>query len=152
NRRPLATRKGAPNAYLIRRAEPADWFAAEGPMSWSLNIGTIAGTAVRVDVTFLLFLGWVFAASWVTGGAGASWQGLACLGLVFACGGPPDFGPTFTARPSGGPTPDVTLLPIGGVARLERIPEEPYEEFLVAIAGPLVNVAIAIALILLAGA
>ena len=37
-------------------------------MSWSLNIGTIAGTAVRVHVTFLLFLGWIFGASWVAGG------------------------------------------------------------------------------------
>ena len=38
-------------------------------MSWSLNIGTIAGTAVRIHVTFLLFLGWIFVASWVAGGA-----------------------------------------------------------------------------------
>ena len=121
-------------------------------MSWSLNIGTIAGTAVRVHVTFLLFLGWIFAASWVSGGADAAWQGLAFLVLLFACVVAHEFGHIFTARVFGVSTPDVTLLPIGGVARLERIPEEPYEEFLVAIAGPLVNVAIAIALIMLAGA
>src|SRR5262245_57326636 len=121
-------------------------------MSWSLNIGTIAGTAVRVHVTFLLFLGWIFAASWVAGGADAAWQGLAFLVLLFACVVAHEFGHIFTARAFGVSTPDVTLLPIGGVARLERIPEEPYEEFLVAIAGPLVNVAIAVALILIAGA
>src|SRR3989475_9385854 len=121
-------------------------------MSWSLNIGTIAGTAVRVHVTFLLFLGWIFAASWVAGGADAAWQGLAFLVLLFACVVAHEFGHIFTARAFGVSTPDVTLLPIGGGSRLQRIPEEPYEEFLVAIAGPLVNVAIAIGLIMLAGA
>jgi Zn-dependent protease/CBS domain-containing protein len=121
-------------------------------MSWSLNIGTIAGTAIRVHITFLLFLGWIFAASWIAGGPDAAWQGLIFLVLLFACVVAHEFGHIFTARAFGVSTPDVTLLPIGGVARLERIPEEPYEEFLVAIAGPLVNVAIAIALILIAGA
>ena len=121
-------------------------------MSWSLNIGTIAGTAVRVHVTFLLFLGWIFGASWVAGGPEAAWQALAFLVLLFACVVAHEFGHIFTARAFGVFTPDVTLLPIGGVARLERIPEAPYEEFLVAIAGPLVNVAITIALIAVAGA
>ena len=121
-------------------------------MSWSLNIGTIAGTAVRVHVTFLLFLAWIFAASWVAGGPEAAWQGLVFLLLLFACVVAHEFGHIFTARAFGVSTPDVTLLPIGGVARLERIPEEPYEEFLVAIAGPLVNVAITVALVLIAGA
>ena len=63
-----------------------------------------------------------------------------------------EFGHIFTARAFGVPTPYVTLLPIGGVAQLERIPEEPGQEFLIAIAGPLVNVVITILLVLLAGA
>jgi stage IV sporulation protein FB len=62
------------------------------------------------------------------------------------------FGHIFTARGFGVSTPDVILLPIGGVARLERIPEQPSEEFLIAIAGPAVNVAIAAVLVVVAGA
>jgi stage IV sporulation protein FB len=121
-------------------------------MSWSLTIGTIAGTAIRVHITFLLFLGWIFAASWISSGADAAWQSLIFLLLLFACVVAHEFGHIFTARGFGVRTPDVVLLPIGGVARLERIPEEPFEEFLIAIAGPLVNVAIALALVFLAGA
>ena len=54
-------------------------------MSWSLNIGTIAGTAVRVHITFLLFLGWIFASSWITGGPQAAWAALIFMVLLFAC-------------------------------------------------------------------
>lgn len=121
-------------------------------MSWSLNIGSIAGTAIRVHVTFLLFLAWIFFASYATGGAGAAISSLVFLLLLFACVVAHEFGHIFTARRFGVQTPDVTLLPIGGVARLERIPEKPSEEFLIAIAGPLVNVAIALGLMVLAGA
>src|SRR6266487_3815830 len=121
-------------------------------MGWSVNIGTIAGTAVRIHVTFLLFLVWIFVASYMSGGPQAAWQSLAFMLLLFACVLAHEFGHIFTARAFGVSTPDVVLLPIGGVARLERIPEEPWEEFLVAIAGPLVNVAIALALVLIAGA
>jgi Zn-dependent protease/CBS domain-containing protein len=63
-----------------------------------------------------------------------------------------EFGHIFMARRFGVTTPTVTLLPIGGVAQLERIPEKPFEEFLVAVAGPAVNVAIAAVLVLLFGA
>jgi stage IV sporulation protein FB len=118
-------------------------------MSWSLKIGSVAGTAVRVHITFLLFLAWIFGVSYVSGGAEAAWNGLLFIVLLFLCVLLHEFGHIFTARAFGVRTPDVVLLPIGGVARLERIPERPSEEFLVAIAGPAVNVVIA--LILLAG-
>jgi Zn-dependent protease/CBS domain-containing protein len=121
-------------------------------MPWSLNIGSIAGTAVRIHVTFLLFLVWIFAASYFSGGAQAAWNGLLFIILLFVCVLAHEFGHIFTARAFGVATPDVTLLPIGGVARLERIPEKPHEEFLVAVAGPAVNVVIAVALVAVAGA
>jgi Zn-dependent protease/CBS domain-containing protein len=121
-------------------------------MSWSLSIGRIAGTAVRIHVTFVLFLVWIFAANYFTGGATAAWNGVVFMILLFLCVLAHEFGHVFTARAFGVNTPDVTLLPIGGVARLERIPEEPGQEFLIAIAGPLVNVAIALVLLVFAGA
>jgi stage IV sporulation protein FB len=121
-------------------------------MSWSLNIGKVAGTVVRVHITFLLFLAWIFAASYASGGAATAWDSLAFMVLLFLCVLLHEFGHIFTARAFGVPTPFVTLLPIGGVAQLERIPEEPGQEFLIAIAGPLVNVAITVALVLFAGA
>jgi stage IV sporulation protein FB len=121
-------------------------------MGWSLNIGRIAGTEIRVHITFLLFLIWIFAASYASGGADAAWSSVVFILLVFTCVVAHEFGHIFTARAFGVQTPDVTLLPIGGVARLERIPEDPWQEFLIAIAGPLVNVAIALVLMAFAGA
>jgi len=121
-------------------------------MSWSVSIGRIAGTEVRIHLTFLLFLIWIWVASYTTGGAGAAWSGLAFMILLFACVLAHEFGHILTARAFGVATPDVTLLPIGGVARLERIPEEPRQELLIAVAGPAVNVVIALLLVAVAGA
>jgi stage IV sporulation protein FB len=121
-------------------------------MSWSISIGRIAGTAVRIHVTFLLFLVWIFAANYVSSGAEQAWQGLAFMLLLFLCVLLHEFGHIFAARRFGVNTPDVTLLPIGGVARLERIPEKPSEELVIAIAGPAVNVVIAILLVAVGGA
>jgi Zn-dependent protease/CBS domain-containing protein len=117
-------------------------------MPWSLNIGKIGGTEIRIHVTFLLFLAWIWAASYMSGGADAAWSGLLFMVLLFLCVLVHEFGHILAARAFGVSTRDVTLLPIGGVARLERFPEEPWEEFLIAIAGPMVNVAIVLALIL----
>jgi Zn-dependent protease/CBS domain-containing protein len=121
-------------------------------MSWSLNIGRVAGTVVRVHLTFLLFLAWIFAASYAASGAQAAWQTVVFMVLLFLCVLLHEFGHILTARAFGVATPYVTLLPIGGVAQLERIPEEPWEEFLIAIAGPLVNVVITIVLVYVGGA
>jgi Zn-dependent protease/CBS domain-containing protein len=124
----------------------------EVSMRWSLHIGTIAGTAVRVHITFLLFLVWIFAADYASGGPDEAWTGLLFMLLLFGCVLAHEFGHIFTARAFGVATPDVTLLPIGGVARLERIPEEPRQELLIAVAGPAVNVVIALGLVVFAGA
>lgn len=121
-------------------------------MSWSLNIGTVAGTAIRVHVTFLLLLAWIFGIDYIAGGLQAAWNGLVFIVLLFLCVLLHEFGHIFTARAFGIRTPDVILLPIGGVSRLERIPEQPRQEFLVTIAGPMVNVAIALILVFIGGA
>jgi stage IV sporulation protein FB len=125
---------------------------SEVVMSWSLSIGKIAGTVVRIHITFLLFLAWIFAAGYAKGGGTEAWDSVIFMVLLFACVLLHEFGHIFTARGFGVATPYVTLLPIGGVAQLERIPEQPGQEFLIAIAGPLVNVAIALLLIGFGGA
>jgi stage IV sporulation protein FB len=121
-------------------------------MSWSLNIGRVAGTVVRIHITFLLFLAWIFAASYAASGAAAAWDALTFIVILFVCVLLHEFGHIFTARAFGVSTPYVTLLPIGGVSQLEHIPENPRQEFLIAIAGPMVNIAITLLLVFLAGA
>ena len=112
-------------------------------MTWSVKIGEIGGTAIRVHLTFLLLLAWIWLMHYQIGGAPAAWEGVIFVLLVFLCVLLHEFGHVFAARLYGVRTPDVTLLPIGGVARLERMPERPREELVVALAGPLVNVVIA---------
>jgi Zn-dependent protease/CBS domain-containing protein len=120
-------------------------------MSWSLNIGRVAGTVVRIHITFIIFLAWIFATNYAAGGLPNAWNSVIFVLLLFFCVLLHEFGHIFTARAFGVTTPYVTLLPIGGVAQLERIPEEAGQEFLIAIAGPLVNIIIA-GLLILAGA
>ena len=120
-------------------------------MGWSLMIGRIAGTAIRIHITFLIFIAWIWGASYIAEGPAAAWNGLVFVILLFLCVLAHEFGHIFAARAYGIETPDVTLLPIGGVARLARIPEEPIQELLVALAGPAVNVAIAVVLLVLTG-
>lgn len=121
-------------------------------MPWSITVGNIAGTAIRIHVTFLLFLVWIGAAYYRQGGAGAAWEGVVFVVLLFLCVLLHELGHVFAARRYGVKTPDITLWPFGGIANLERIPERPAEELVVAIAGPLVNVVIAAVLLAVLGA
>lgn len=115
-------------------------------MTWSYRIGRIAGTDIKVHVTFVLLLVWYAFAAWRSAGFGAALAGVLFLLALFACVLLHEFGHILTARRFGVRTPDVILLPIGGVARLERIPDEPKQELLIAVAGPLVTLGIALAL------
>ena len=115
-------------------------------MSWSFRLFRIAGTDVKVHVTFLFFLGWLTVNAYREGGKVAAVVSAAFLLAVFACILLHEFGHILMARRFGVRTPDVILLPIGGMARLERIPEEPRQELLIALAGPVVTLAIAGAL------
>ena len=118
-------------------------------MSWSFPIGRLFGSEIRIHVTFLLLLAWIGISHYQQGGAQAAFQGLAFILALFACVVAHEFGHALAARRYGIRTPDITLLPIGGLARLERMPEKPGQEIVVALAGPAVNVVIAAALILI---
>ncbi len=120
-------------------------------MNWSFPIGTVKGTVIRIHLTFVLFLVWIGVSHYAQGGQRAAFEGVLFISLLFACVLLHEFGHVFAARRYGVQTPDITLLPIGGVARLERIPEKPSEELVVALAGPAVNVAIAAVLFLALG-
>src|SRR6185312_3842024 len=118
-------------------------------MRWSYTIGRIAGTAIKVHVTFLLIVGWWALIGYSEGGPAAALSGTLSLLALFACILLHEFGHILMARHFGVRTPDVLLLPIGGVARLERIPDEPRQELLIALAGPAVTLAIIVVLYLI---
>jgi len=119
-------------------------------MKWSAKLGEFAGISVYIHATFLILIAWVGLAHWRSEG---SWEavlsGILFILALFACVLLHEFGHALTAQRFGIKTRDITLLPIGGVARLERMPEEPRQELWVTLAGPAVNVVIAAMLIVL---
>jgi len=120
-------------------------------MSWSIRLFTLGGTAVRMHLTFLLLLAWIAAIQWMRGTPQDALYGVLFILVLFGCVVLHEFGHIFAARRYGIRTPDVTLLPIGGVASMERMPEKPAQEIVVALAGPAVNGVIALVLIMVLG-
>ncbi|MGH1340245.1 MAG: site-2 protease family protein [Nannocystales bacterium] len=113
-------------------------------MKWSWKIGTLAGIEVRVHATFLLLITWVGWGNYTTQGSmQAALAGVTFIALLFGIVVLHELGHALTARRFGVATRDITLLPIGGVARLERMPDNPRHELAVAVAGPGVNVVLA---------
>ncbi len=118
-------------------------------MSWSIRLFRVKGIDVKVHLTFVLILIW---AAWRwSGDTGAGIQG-ALFGVVatlllFAAVTLHELGHSFQALKYGVKVRDITLLPMGGLARMEEMPEKPKQELAIALAGPLVNFAIAALLI-----
>jgi Zn-dependent protease len=113
--------------------------------SW--KVGRPFGIDLKLHSTFWLLPAFVFLTGWFDGGPRNALLDTAVILTVFGCVALHELGHALAARMYGIRTQDITLYPIGGVARLDRIPERPLPEIVIALAGPAVNVVIALLLL-----
>jgi Zn-dependent protease len=113
-------------------------------MKWAWKLGTFAGISLRVHATFLVLIAWLALLEWTQGHTGgAILAAVLFIFALFACVLLHEFGHALTAKRFGIHTRDIILLPIGGVSRMDRIPDNPRHELWIALAGPAVSLAIA---------
>jgi len=113
-------------------------------MKWSWKIARFADIDVNIHLTFFILIVWIALSYWqVEGTLEAVVYGVGFVLALFICVVLHEFGHALTARRYGISTKNITLLPIGGVASLEGMPEDPKQEIAVALAGPAVNLVIA---------
>jgi Zn-dependent protease len=113
-------------------------------MKWSWKLGKFAGIDVYLHATFILLLVWIALMHWMAAhSVEVMLSGIAFMLGLFGSVLLHEFGHALTAKAFGIGTRDITLLPIGGISRIERTPDKPGQELAVALAGPAVNIVIA---------
>lgn len=116
-------------------------------MQKSLKLGKIAGVRLSVHWTFLILLIWIFYIYYrLENNIQQAWMGVLLILALFVCVTLHELGHALAARSFNIKTKSIALLPIGGLAQMEKMPEKPSQELWVAFAGPLVNVAISLLL------
>lgn len=115
--------------------------------SWSIRLFRIRGIWLELHLTFLILWALIVGVGWSQAGwLGAFWFSL-LLFLIFTCIVLHELGHSFTAQAYGIDVPRILLLPIGGMAQFERIPRDPWKEIIISVAGPAVNIVIALVLL-----
>lgn len=114
-------------------------------MKWSARVARVAGIDIKVHISFLLIV--AFGAwSWADRGPAGALFGAALILVLFACVVLHELGHSLVAIRLGVPVREIILLPIGGIAFMTGQPKRPWHELVIALAGPAVNVGIAISL------
>ena len=123
-------------------------------MSWSFEVARIRGISIKVHVTFFIIV-FLFASQWydmTNGSAAGATFGIILVLLLFLCVTLHELGHSLVAQRFGIPVREITLLPLGGISQISKNPDTPMHDLLIAAAGPLVNVVIALVLALVLGA